>query len=136
MTRLLGEFCPFQILTALEDIHSHDVVHCDLKPGNIMVFNSVYKWKLIDFDSATIRGEGAQIHATPAYAAPEIIEAACTGEKEIAVETFADMWSFGIIAFEMLKGTLSFYVSSMHRLASFSCRDAFLWSLSVAGGCA
>ena len=86
-------------------------MHRDLKPSNVIFFNDVYKWKLIDFDSAATTWEGEQIHATPAYAAPEIIEAAFNGKKEIAVDAFADMWSFGIIAFEMLKGAYSLHLS-------------------------
>lgn len=93
-----------QILTGLADIHCREVVHCDLKPSNIMFFTSDHKWKLIDLDSAMSVGKPSVVYPTLRYAAPEIIKAKVEGKAEISVETPADMWSFGIIVFEIIAG--------------------------------
>ena len=90
---------------ALCDLHSHDVVHCDVKPANLIFFPAEHKWKLLDLDSALKVGEAGNIITTISYAAPEILEAVEECRTELALQTSADMWSYGIIAFEMFTGT-------------------------------
>ena len=90
------------LTSALGYAHKHKLVHCDLKPGNVMVDHSgVY---LTDFGvvrhaEATVTSLG--FAGTPAYMAPE----QCRGEPVTAA---TDIYALGIIAYEMLVGRRPF----------------------------
>ena len=62
------------------------------------------EWKILDFDSAASLAKRSETATTPFYCAPELLKAALTGKKQIAADTAADMWSFGVIAYEVLTG--------------------------------
>ena len=87
-------------LSALVHVHSRRFVHRDLKPGNIMV-DFAGQTKLLDFGIARIENQDITIPGTvigtAAYMSPEQIKG------ESATE-LSDMFSLGIIAFEMLVG--------------------------------
>lgn len=87
-------------LNALVHVHSKRFVHRDLKPGNIMVDFSG-QTKLLDFGIARIENQEITIPGTvigtAAYMSPEQVR----GEN--ATE-FSDIFSLGIITFEMLTG--------------------------------
>jgi len=91
------------ICTALNYAHNYGVVHCDIKPGNIMIDRSG-KIYLADFGVArhaesTTTTIGAA--GTPAYMAPEQIRG-----NMVTVET--DIYSLGIMVYEMLTGKRPF----------------------------
>ena len=96
-----------QVLTALEYSHRAGVVHRDIKPGNIMVTTSG-QVKVMDFgiaraiseSSATI-AETSTIVGTAQYFSPE----QARGE---AVDARTDLYSMGIVLFEMLTGQAPF----------------------------
>jgi serine/threonine protein kinase len=96
-----------EILKALEYIHSNGVVHRDLKPENILVDEHDHI-KLIDFgiagDSASRRLTYANFTATlgtPDYIAPEQVK----GKRG---DARTDLYSMGVILYEMLTGKLPF----------------------------
>lgn len=89
---------------ALIDLHASRIIHCDLKPENIMFFGSEYKWKVLDLDSAVIEGSVSEVYSTRQYAAPEIERAKQQGSNAMVLFRSADMWSFGVILFEVMSG--------------------------------
>lgn len=90
-----------QLFSGLEAAHSLDVIHRDLKPENILV-NSDSELKIADFGLAQSVKEAIAtnkygIVGTPCYMSPEQIR----GE---ALTTQSDLFSAGIIAFELFLG--------------------------------
>jgi len=96
-----------QVLTALEYSHRAGVVHRDVKPGNIMIATTG-QVKVMDFgiaraisDSSASIAETSTIVGTAQYFSPE----QARGE---AVDARTDLYSTGIVMFEMLTGHAPF----------------------------
>lgn len=96
-----------QIADALVYMHGHDVIHRDLKPENIMIMPDG-RVKLMDFGialDATLRkitwSGLSQTMGTPDYMAPEQVK----GRRG---DARTDIYSLGIILYEMLTGTVPF----------------------------
>jgi len=95
-----------EVLECLKHIHAHDIVHGDITPRSIVFSSSTQSWKLFGVDTGLKKGDACD--ACPAcstsfYIAPEVLHAADAGEAWIA-DPSMDMWSFGILAFEVLTG--------------------------------
>ena len=95
-----------QINAALLHLHSLDVAHRDLKPGNVLFAGD--RWlKLCDFGFAK-RCKGQRLHTlcgTPIYMAPELtMDQSKKGYKGHPV----DMWAFGAVLYEMLHNKIAF----------------------------
>ncbi len=101
-----------QVGAAITAAHAHGIVHRDLKPENVMIVQTPMGEvpKVLDFGVASLRtAEGADgritakdlIVGTPRYLAPEaLIEGVQTAAS--------DVYSLGIIAYEMLTGRVPF----------------------------
>jgi serine/threonine protein kinase len=99
----------------LDCMHQHDVVHRDLKPGNIMVCNDG-SLRVIDFGIAkstalkrvTFGGFSPKM-GTPDYMAPEQIK----GQRG---DARTDIYSLGVILYEMVTGSLPFHGENTNEL--------------------
>jgi serine/threonine protein kinase/Flp pilus assembly protein TadD len=94
-----------QIAEALHEAHSHGIIHRDIKSENIMV-NAKNQIKVMDFGLAKLRGslhltKTSSTVGTIAYMAPELIQG---GEADAR----SDIFSFGIVLYEMLTGKMPF----------------------------
>jgi mitogen-activated protein kinase kinase kinase 19 len=86
------------ILRGLQYLHSHDVVHLDVKPGNVLVGDHG-RCKLVDFGTASMYNtstKASTVRGTPLYMAPEAIRGQATKTS--------DIWSFGMTVLELLTG--------------------------------
>jgi len=93
----------YQLISALEHIHSKNIMHRDLKPENIM-FNDKLEPVIIDFGMAKMidcKGKYGKTHTkdcgTAGYMAPEVY----TGSE---YDQSSDLWSLGVILLEMFSG--------------------------------
>src|SRR2546423_3378140 len=97
-----------QICDALQYAHDQGVVHRDIKPENILL-DRLGRVKIADFGLAKMLGKSPenftltgtqQVMGTPRYMAPEQIE------KPSSVDHRADIYSLGVVFYEMLTGEL------------------------------
>lgn len=117
------QYFVYQVCRGLKYIHSANVLHRDLKPGNLLV-NADCELKICDFGLArgltdtTDAGFMTEYVATRWYRAPEIMLAFRNYTKAI------DMWSVGCIMAELLGGKPLF----KGRDCKMICQEWFLYS--------
>ena len=93
-----------EILSALAEAHRHDIVHRDIKPHNVIV-SPDWNVKVTDFgiarSGASQMTEAGSIVGTAQYLSPE-------QARGKPVDQRSDLYSVGIVLYEMLTGTVPF----------------------------
>src|SRR5262245_58676555 len=109
------------VCNAIQHAHQKGLIHRDLKPSNVLVINQdgAPVPKVIDFGIAkatdqwtvetTMLTQFGQMVGTPEYASPE--QADVTGE----VNETSDVYSLGVLLYELLIGTVPFDVTKLRR---------------------
>jgi serine/threonine protein kinase len=97
----------FKCSLALAFAQRHGVIHCDIKPANILISDNT-NIKISDFGAAQY-AEAQHTHlkgiGSPAYMSPEQVQ-----DKEVSYHT--DIYSLGVLMYQMLTGKLPFRASS------------------------
>lgn len=111
-----------QICDALEHAHHNQIIHRDIKPHNILIGNNG-RVKVTDFGiaravtSSTITQTGSVIGSVH-YFSPEHAKGVATGEK-------SDLYSLGIVLYQMLTGRLPFLGESPISVALKHLQEPF-----------
>ena len=125
-----------QCAEALVSAHRHGIVHCDIKPENIML-TPTGKVKILDFgvakhlprsdQSSTVDRSGT-FAGTPAYMSPEVL-------LEQAPDGRADIFSLGVVFYEVLTGQHPFmagsFVATTDRIRSETPASIRIFNRSV-----
>ena len=141
-------FFSCQILSALEEVHNKGVVHSDIKPQNIVVLGDG-SIRLMDFGIATVDARrplavmAAPEENDPAFGGvfsddPLPEDSEIEGRSELAVgsvhyvspeqaegkalDHLSDIYSFGIMLYEMTTGILPFFGESAQKIATMHVR--------------
>ena len=106
--RSVTRFILAEALNAIEYMHQRGITHRDIKPENMMLTESGHL-KFVDFGTSKdlIRTDlnGPEFVGTAEYMSPETIRSAKTGPA-------TDLWSLGVVAFQMLYGYTPFIGAS------------------------
>ncbi|GAB5575989.1 serine/threonine-protein kinase 36 isoform X1 [Prionailurus iriomotensis] len=116
-----------QLVSALYYLHSHRILHRDMKPQNILLAKGG-GIKLCDFGFARAMSTNTMvltsIKGTPLYMSPELVE-------ERPYDHTADLWSVGCILYELAVGTPPFYTTSIFQLVSLILKDPVRWPTTI-----
>jgi serine/threonine protein kinase/tetratricopeptide (TPR) repeat protein len=106
--RLISQICDI-----LEFIHLRGLVHCDLKPDNLKITDHVFQPKILDFGLAEKTGSKRikETKGTLPYMAPEMF-------KEEPLDARTDLYSLGVILYELVTSKLPFSSDDPFKIVS------------------
>jgi serine/threonine-protein kinase len=109
----------WQVLGALSPAHEAGIVHGDIRPSNLMVFAG--SMKILDFGLARFADAGrpttdSSLTATPVYMAPEQV-------RSEGVDHRADLYSCGVVFYNLLTGTVPFKAGNRVELMRMVLND-------------
>ena len=118
-----------QLLSAIATAHEHGILHCDLKPSNIMLLEldrSRYKTTVLDFgmplsqdQTSDSKSSTQQIVGSIHFIAPEVIESNTTTEA-------SDIYSIGCLLYYALTGKFPFAGDSPVVIMAAHMRNDFI----------
>jgi fused len=118
-----------QLVRALHYIHSNRITHRDMKPQNILM-TSDGVIKLCDFGFARHMSYKTEVltslKGTPLYMAPEVV-------KEEPYNHTADLWSLGVILYELATGTPPFTAPNLITLVEHISKDPIVYPDIITG---
>ncbi|XP_076459478.1 uncharacterized protein LOC143292788 isoform X2 [Babylonia areolata] len=99
-----------QLLETLQHVHSHGIVHMDIKPSNLLLSgDTLDSAKLIDFGLARRLPPTQDTflnHGTPGFTSPEALDVK-------PISTASDVWGVGVLAYILLGGQSPFQADSV-----------------------
>ena len=113
-----------RVCSAIQHAHHKGIIHRDVKPSNVLVtlHDGTPVPKVIDFGIAkatqhrlterTVFTEFHQFIGTPGYMSPEQTEM-----SGLDIDTRSDIYSLGVLLYELLTGTTPFSLDQLHRAA-------------------
>ncbi len=116
-------------MQALHYLHSNRIIHRDMKPQNILISaNGVIK--LCDFGFARAMSNNTvvltSIKGTPLYMSPELVQ-------EMPYDHTADLWSLGVIIYELFVGQPPFYTNSIYTLIQLIVKEEVKYPDNIVG---
>lgn len=102
----------YDLACGIAHLHANEVVHMDVCPANLSYYANEQIWKLEEFENWAKAGEPASINYVLRYTAPEVVSADVMGDASVPADRSMDLFSLGVIAFELLTNS-RFYPSSL-----------------------
>lgn len=110
-----------QLVYALHYLHSNRILHRDMKPQNVLI-GANGRVKLCDFGFARAMSSNTMvltsIKGTPLYMSPELVQ-------EQPYDATSDLWSLGVILYELFVGQPPFYTNSIYSLINHIVKVSF-----------
>ena len=102
-----------QLRSAFQELYNENILHRDLKPTNILFHNGVVKLADFGFCKELLKENDMTqtMVGSPIYMAPEVL-------KGMIYDIRADIWSLGVILYEMLYGLCPYEESTIPKLVS------------------
>ncbi|OHS98510.1 AGC family protein kinase [Tritrichomonas foetus] len=112
-----------QLVSALTNLHQHRIIHRDMKPQNVLICANG-ALKVCDFGFARALSCTTlvltSIKGTPLYMAPELVQEQPYDEK-------VDIWSLGVILYELYYGKPPFFTNSIYKLIQMIVNEKITW---------
>eukprot|EP01047_Picozoa_sp_COSAG01_P035209 COSAG01_NODE_2686_length_7252_cov_3.534741_1_plen_1620_part_00 len=100
------------VAVCVQALHSHKILHGDLKQRNILRVTDEDRWTLCDMDGSARVGSPVGAKSSSAYMPPELARHKYAGVGPCAVlergQTSFDVWSFGVVLYELCAGRTLF----------------------------